>query len=74
LQGILGECFSRASRRASRRTSHSSPRQAALRDAFSCYYSGNFLTGHQHGYVGKVLAAWSSKPPSFAITTPGASQ
>jgi len=70
MQGILGECFSRASRRASRREST----QAALRDAFSCYYSGNFLTGHQHGYVGKVLAAWSSKPPSFAITTPGASQ
>lgn len=53
MQGILGECFSRASRRA--------PKQTALRDAFSCYYSGNFLTGHQHGYVGKVLTAWSSK-------------
>lgn len=52
MQGILGECFSRASLRTSK--------QAALRDAFSCYYSGNFLTGHQHGYVGKVLAAWSS--------------
>ena len=34
---------------------------SALRDAFSCYYSGNFVTGHQHGYVGKVLAAWSSR-------------
>ena len=66
MQGILGECFSRASRRA--------PKQAALRDAFSCYYSGNFLTGHQHGYVGKVLAAWSSKPLSYASTNPGASQ
>ena len=70
MQGILGECFSRASRRA--------PKQAALRDAFSCYYSGNFLTGHQHGYVGKVLAAWSSKPFPFAPVTasvnPGASQ
>ena len=70
MQGILGECFSRASRRA--------PKQAALRDAFSCYYSGNFLTGHQHGYVGKVLAAWSSKPLPFAPVTasvnPGASQ
>ena len=70
MQGILGECFSRASRRA--------PKQTALRDAFSCYYSGNFLTGHLHGYVGKVLAAWSSKPrtlsTSFATTTPGASQ
>ena len=53
MQGILGDCFARASRRA--------PKQTALRDAFSCYYSGNFLTGHQHGYVGKVLAAWSSR-------------
>ena len=78
MQGILGDCFSRASRRADH---HPTP-QTALRDAFSCYYSGNFLTGHLHGYVGKVLAAWSSKPlPSFYITapvtasgTPGASQ
>ena len=63
MQGILGECFSRASRRAAQQT--------ALRDAFSCYYSGNFLTGHLHGYVGKVLAAWSSKPlPSADITAP----
>lgn len=53
MQGILGECFSRASRRAST--------QAALRNAFSCYYSGNFQTGHQHGYVSKVLAAWSTR-------------
>jgi type IV secretion system protein VirB1 len=53
MQGILGECFSRASQR--------QPKQAALRDAFSCYYSGNFATGHQHGYVGKVLATWSSR-------------
>ena len=53
MQTILGECFSRASQRA--------PKQVALRNAFSCYYSGNFLTGHLHGYVGKVLAAWSSR-------------
>ena len=69
MQGILGDCFTRASRRA--------PKQTALRDAFSCYYSGNFLTGHLHGYVGKVLAAWSSKPLPFAPVTasvnPGAS-
>ena len=66
MQGILRECFSRASQR--------QPTQAALRDAFSCYYSGNFVTGHQHGYVGKVLAAWSSKPLTFTSTNPGASQ
>ena len=74
MQGILGECFFRASRRTGRRESP----QAALRDAFSCYYSGNFLTGHRHGYVGKVLAAWSSKPPMSApahtpATSPGTS-
>ena len=78
MQGILGDCFSLASRRADRHPTQ----QAALRDAFSCYYSGNFLTGHQHGYVGKVLAAWSSKPlpsvyftaPVTASVNPGASQ
>ena len=78
MQGILGECFFRASLRVATNT----PKQAALRNAFSCYYSGNFLTGHLHGYVGKVLAAWSSKPlpsvyisaPVTASVNPGASQ
>lgn len=51
MQGILAECFARAGRQQTT--------QVALRDAFSCYYSGNFITGHQHGYVAKVLAAWS---------------
>jgi type IV secretion system protein VirB1 len=64
MQGILGDCFARASRRA--------PKQAALRDAFSCYYAGNFVTGHQHGYVGKVLAAWSSQAEPAGITPIGA--
>jgi len=64
MQGILGECFSRASRRA--------PTQTALRDAFSCYYSGNFMTGHQHGYVGKVLAAWSSRATRAGSAPKGA--
>jgi type IV secretion system protein VirB1 len=74
MQGILGECFARASRRTERHATT----QAALRGAFSCYYSGNFLTGHQHGYVGKVLAAWSSKPftssSTPAPTNPGSLQ
>lgn len=74
MQGILGECFARASRGIAR----NKPKQAALRDAFSCYYSGNFLTGHRHGYVAKVVAAWSSKhlapTTSFAFTNPGAPQ
>ncbi|SDH03586.1 type IV secretion system protein VirB1 [Luteibacter sp. 22Crub2.1] len=25
--------------------------------AFSCYYSGNFVTGYQHGYVQKIFAS-----------------
>ena len=57
MQGILSDCFLRASRAVTGKT----PKQTALRDAFSCYYSGNFLTGHQHGYVRKVLAASSSR-------------
>ena len=27
--------------------------------AFSCYYSGNFVTGYKHGYVQKVFASMS---------------
>ncbi|MDQ2733895.1 MAG: lytic transglycosylase domain-containing protein [Pseudomonadota bacterium] len=50
MQSILGECFGRASVR--------TEPQVALRRAFSCYYSGNFQTGFQHGYVQKVVAAW----------------
>lgn len=51
--GILSECYWRANR---------APRDAqqALHAAFSCYYSGNFQTGFQHGYVGRVLTAWAS--------------
>ncbi len=78
MQGILSECFARASQRASvARAPQVAPHavsQAALRDAFSCYYAGNFVTGHQQGYVGKVLAAWSSQRPQLVSTQPGASQ
>lgn len=31
--------------------------QQALRLALSCYYSGNFSTGFDHGYVAKVVTA-----------------
>lgn len=54
MQVILAECFGRASQRGSTRPNQ----QVALRDALSCYYSGNFTTGHRHGYVGKVVSAW----------------
>jgi type IV secretion system protein VirB1 len=53
MQAILGDCFARASAR--------SDRQTALLQALSCYYSGNFQTGFEHGYVRKVVAAWSAQ-------------
>ena len=45
---ILKECYGRALQ------AHSNP-QTALRDAISCYYSGNFSTGYRAGYVTKVV-------------------
>ena len=53
MQSILGDCFARASK--------DSANQTALRQAFSCYYSGNFQTGFQAGYVGRVVAAWNHR-------------
>jgi type IV secretion system protein VirB1 len=53
---ILEDCFVRAKRRYP-------DDRAALRAAFSCYYSGNYVTGFQHGYVQKVVAAAGSAQP-----------
>ncbi len=47
MQGILSECYRRASIK-------SSGEQKAIRRALSCYYSGNFQTGFDHGYVQKI--------------------
>jgi hypothetical protein len=44
---ILAECYSRSN--------NDWPK------AFSCYYSGNFVTGFQQGYVQKVLRTYSNK-------------
>lgn len=49
MQAVLLDCFSRA------RQLGASP-QPALRMALSCYYSGNFQTGFEHGYVQRVSA------------------
>lgn len=46
---ILQQCFARSSARAG-------DTQGALRDALSCYYSGNFMTGYRQGYVARILA------------------
>lgn len=45
---ILSECYQRAYR------THPDE-QSALRDAFSCYYAGDFKRGYQSGYVIKVV-------------------
>lgn len=47
MEVILSDCFTRASRQ-------TEDAQRALRLALSCYYSGNFQTGFEHGYVRKV--------------------
>ena len=52
MQTVLAECFDRASGSSSKAVD-----QAALRQALSCYYSGNFDTGFRHGYVRKVVTA-----------------
>lgn len=43
--------------------------------AFSCYYSGNFVTGFEHGYVQKVLASWQAgaRAPAIPVVPRGAS-
>ena len=49
MQAVLGECINRSG-------SGVEP-QTALRQALSCYYSGNFVTGFRHGYVQRVASA-----------------
>jgi type IV secretion system protein VirB1 len=49
MQTVLAECFERSTAKASE--------QAALQQALSCYYSGNFVTGFKHGYVRRVSHA-----------------
>ncbi|NCT81641.1 MAG: lytic transglycosylase domain-containing protein [Comamonadaceae bacterium] len=53
MQVVLTDCFER-SRSAGQR------HQQALRQALSCYYSGDFSTGFQHGYVQRVVQAAAS--------------
>ncbi|WP_457323869.1 lytic transglycosylase domain-containing protein [Roseateles sp. P5_E11] len=64
MQVVLTSCFERAS------VSGSGPPQAALRRALSCYYSGNFTSGFEHGYVRKVArAAARAGHPSPSLTS-----
>ena len=58
MQTVLAECFDRASGSPSKAVD-----QVALRQALSCYYSGNFATGFRHGYVRKVVVAATRRSP-----------
>ena len=60
MQTVLTECFERAAQ-------PGGGVQRALRQALSCYYSGNFSTGFSHGYVRRVVAARASQPSATAI-------
>ena len=64
MQSVLVECFDRA-----RVAITTAPEdQTALRQALSCYYSGNFAAGFRHGYVSKVVAAAGTA--ARAVSTP----
>lgn len=59
MQTVLSECYERA------RAAGHSDGQVALHHALSCYYSGNFTTGFEHGYVRKLVAAAARmRPPA----------
>ena len=62
---ILTSCYQRALK-------VSNDKSRALKDSFSCYYSGGFTVGYSHGYVEKVLrnAGITEKPsvPSIHAT------
>lgn len=72
---ILNECFKRAKH-------GEKTEKEALKDALSCYYSGNFKTGYEHGYVSKVeqhalsavtvpsIVSAKEEPPSSASSQP----
>ena len=53
---VLAACYGRAAMRPA-------PEQAALRQALSCYYSGNFVTGFKDGYVARVVRALPRPAP-----------
>ena len=65
MQTVLTECLERTD---PRRTD----RQRSLRQALSCYYSGDFVTGFKHGYVRRIVdavrapAGLPASPPSLA--------
>jgi type IV secretion system protein VirB1 len=76
MQTVLLDCFERAGKASVTkepvpRSGDTQPKdQQSLRQALSCYYSGNFKTGFEHGYVQRVLRSAAlqmpPRPPSTA--------
>ena len=66
MQTVLTECFDRARALAPKPPAD----QTALRQALSCYYSGNFNTGFRQGYVRKVVAALTTTAQSVPPAPP----
>jgi type IV secretion system protein VirB1 len=60
MQTILTECYERAA--SPRPPAAPLSEQRTLRQALSCYYSGNFTTGFDRGYVRRVAQAASRRP------------
>jgi type IV secretion system protein VirB1 len=50
---ILADCYSRSGRDWGK--------------SFSCYYSGNFVTGYRHGYVQKIFASMRGTVPAATV-------
>jgi type IV secretion system protein VirB1 len=65
MQTVLSECSERAQHRVT--VAGSTDAQRTLRQVLSCYYSGNWITGFEHGYVRRVVHAaarrFTSTPP-----------
>lgn len=55
MQTLLADCYTRARGRSA--SGNRRDDQQALRQALSCYYSGNFATGFAHGYVRRIEQA-----------------
>ena len=64
MQTVLSECFERA---VPERTASA---QRTLRRALSCYYSGNFMTGFEHGYVAESRRSRAAAPSRPTATSP----
>ena len=58
MQAVLTDCMGRITRSPISQAGQTSQAdQTSLRKTLSCYYSGNFVTGFEHGYVRRVAAA-----------------